>query len=93
MWTHSGIFIEKRDGERHVYTSDEKELKIFAVEHGILNDFFVDQVADVIKDDGVYQCIVGYGRMGGFTDPCIYEVRKIANQMNWNLGGKKNGKT
>lgn len=90
MWTHSGIFIEKREGELHVYTSDEKELKIFAVEYGILNDFFVDQVADVIKDDGLYQCIVGYGAMGGNTDPIIYEVRKLIDELNWNIGDRKN---
>ncbi len=85
MWTHSGLFIEKRDGQLIVYTSDEDELKLFAVKNGILNDFFVPEVADVIKEDGLYQCIVGYGAMGGNTDPVIYEVRKIADELNWNL--------
>jgi len=77
MWTHSGIFIEKRDGQLYVYASDETELNIFAVENGVLNDFFVSQIGDKVKEDGLYQCAVGYGRMGGNTDPCIYEVKKI----------------
>ena len=83
MWTNSGIFIEKRDSKYIVYASDETELIIFADGYGVLRDFFIEKYSDIMKDNGIYQAITGYGRIGGMNDPVIYEIKKLSGPIDW----------
>jgi len=90
MWTHSGFFIERKYNKNYVHTCDEEELRIFADDHGILDDFFIKQNSDVkktLKEDGLYQVWVGYGPIGSMQDPGIYDIKFIA-EIDWTFGGK-----
>jgi hypothetical protein len=77
MWTHSGIFIEKIGSRLVVYASDIRELEEFSDEGGELRSD-LRQMVD-IKEDGLYQCLIGYGSM---STPIIYFCKKIA-KINW----------
>ena len=81
MWTYDGILIEKKEGKYKVFADDMETFEVFTEEYSNLNKFFLDQIEDDIKEDGLYQCEVGYG--GGFRDPVIYWSRKIAEVLDW----------
>jgi hypothetical protein len=73
MWTYSGILIEKNESRLFVYASDPDELFEFSDETGPRPD--VKKVM-LDREDGLYQCIVGYG---DGSNPIIYSCKKIVN--------------
>lgn len=73
MWTYSGILIEKNESRIFVYASDSEELFEFSDENGPRPD--VKKVM-LDREDGLYQCIVGYGDN---VSPIIYTCKKIVN--------------
>ena len=78
MWTHSGIFVEKKEDELIVYASDKHELDMLADANGRLHK---NITIDEIKEDGLYQLLIGYG---SHQDLTIYSVRKIA-EIDWEM--------
>lgn len=81
MWTHSGMYVEKRKKLYHVYSDDEKELEIFTNGHGYL---LPEYITDEFEKDGLYQVWTGYGQIGSMQDPGIYKALWLCN-INWEL--------
>lgn len=79
-WTYSGIFVERKEGVLTIYASDKHELDIFT------DDVIGDIAHEEMLQDGLYQCLVGYGSM---QEPTVYTIKKIAD-INWEM--KPNGK-
>ena len=80
MWTYDGLLIEKKEGKYKVFSDNEKTFGVFTKEYGELHDYFKEQMDKETKDDGLYQCEVGYG---GLQDPTIYCMKKIAEVLDW----------
>jgi hypothetical protein len=79
MWTYSGFFIEKRDDQLILYSSDKRELDMFADEHGNLligNGDYSNEIAKFCKEPGLYQALIGYGSL---QDPTLYEIKRVSD--------------
>lgn len=83
MWTYDGILIEKKGDKYKVYSDDEETFKVFTTKFGELNDYFIDQIKESTKEDGLYQAEVGYGPVNSMQDPGIYCVKRIGNVLEW----------
>jgi len=60
-WTHSGIIVEKKDGDYYVFASEKFELEEYADEQGKLQDRWLKDANRDLKEDGLYQVGIGYG--------------------------------
>lgn len=79
MWTYSGMLIEKHGKEHKVYANDFSVLNLFADGQGKLHPEYLNGIKELMKEDGLYQALIGYGDRSGFQDPCIYFVLNICN--------------
>jgi len=76
MWTYSGFFVEKIDERMVVYASDPEELKIFVDGNGELYPDIKALMRKQTKENGLYQCVIGYGSM---SSPLVYSCKRIAS--------------
>lgn len=84
MWTYSGLFIENRWKKLFVYAINKLELEMFADENGVLLPEYHKEIEGLIKEEGLYQCLIGYG---SGQDPTIYDV-KYVSPITWEMNKK-----